>query len=60
MLGLRVDVRRPITEIIVIVAGVLIALGADSWWTERQERQEEVELLAAIKADLQQTAVLAD
>ena len=60
MLGLRVDIRRPVAEICVIVAGVLIALGADSWWTERQERQEEIEVLAAIKVDLQQTAVTAD
>ena len=29
----------PFGELVIVVVGVLIALGVDSWWDERQERQ---------------------
>jgi hypothetical protein len=43
-------------EILVIVAGVLIALGIDSWWQERQDAKSETVYLRLIMRDLEQMA----
>lgn len=43
-------------EVVVIVMGVLLALGADSAWSERQERGTEAIYLRALVADLNVTA----
>jgi hypothetical protein len=40
-----------VREFVVIVAGVLVALGAQSWWENRQERQREQEYLQQLLAD---------
>ena len=60
MLGVDVKFGRAVTEIFVIVAGVLIALGADSWWTDRQEVAEESEILRAIEVDVARSQELLD
>ena len=43
---------RALAEIAIIVAGVLIALGADAWWTERQDDERGRAYLARIAEDL--------
>jgi hypothetical protein len=40
-----------IGEVVLIVVGIMIALSLDSWWTARQERAEERELLVSLQAD---------
>jgi hypothetical protein len=58
-------------EFAVIVVGVLVALVAESWWSERDERRYEAELradmleefrtnLEIVAADLEENAVVAD
>ena len=46
---------RLIAELAVIVAGVLIALAADSWWERRKERRQAEEYLHQLLNDFQQT-----
>ena len=41
---------RLAAEFMIIVVGVLTALGADAWWTEREERIEYEEAVATILA----------
>ena len=41
------------TEFVVIVFGVLVALAVDEWWSEREDRITEYEYLARIRADIQ-------
>lgn len=38
-------------EIVVVVAGVLIALAINAWWADRQQAREEHRLLAALLAE---------
>ena len=47
--------KRLIAELAVIVAGVLIALGADSWWEQRQERRQAEEYLQQLLVDFRAT-----
>ncbi len=47
--------KRLIPELVVIVAGVLIALGADSWWEQRQERRQAEEYLQQLLVDFPET-----
>jgi hypothetical protein len=54
--GLSLPWQRLIAELAVIVAGVLIALGADSWGEERQERIRAEEYLQQLLVDFQSTA----
>lgn len=42
---------RIFVEGAVIVASILLALAADAWWDERQEREEEQEILAGLESD---------
>lgn len=42
-------------ETAIIVAGVLIALGADAWWDSRQELEERGALLSALTRDFRST-----
>ena len=51
----KVFITRSLIELLIIVAGVLLALAADDWWTEREERIEEAEILRAINEDLDST-----
>ena len=50
-------IRRLGVELFVIVLGVLIALGADSWWSERAERESVRAYLEAISQDFAQAEV---
>ena len=43
---------RALAEVAIIVVGVLIALGADAWWTERQEQALLQEYLERLAEDL--------
>jgi len=43
---------RALAEIAIIVTGVLIALGADAWWTERQERRDYQTAVAGLLGDV--------
>lgn len=45
--------RRALTEVAVVVVGVLIALAAESWWADRQEARIELEYLVQLEGDLQ-------
>lgn len=51
------DYKYFITELLLIVAGILIALAADSWWQSRQDRQTEQAYLSALKAELEENRV---
>jgi hypothetical protein len=44
-------------EFFVVVTGVLVALGATSWWEGRQSYEREVAYLTQLLADLDQTRV---
>ena len=35
------QVVKLLTEFVVIVAGVLVALGAESWWSDQGDRERE-------------------
>ncbi len=41
-------------ELVIVVGGILIALGIDSWWSERNARELEGAFLAQLVVDLQQ------
>jgi hypothetical protein len=47
--------KRLIAELAVIVAGVLIALAADSWWEQRQEHRRAEEYLQQLLSDFRET-----
>jgi hypothetical protein len=47
--------KRLLAELAVIVAGVLIALGTDSWWERRQEHRQAEEYLQQLLVDFRQT-----
>jgi hypothetical protein len=53
--GLSLPWKRLIAELAVIVAGVLIALGADSWWEHRQENRRAAEYLEQLLVDFRST-----
>lgn len=44
-------------EFLVIVVGVLVALGIDAWWDERADREREAAYLDQLAADLSTTEV---
>jgi hypothetical protein len=52
----RAGWRRWVAEFVLIVAGVSVALGADSLWEYRQDRVREREHLARLREDLQENA----
>ncbi len=52
MLGLRINVNRPAAEIFIIVVGVLIALGVDSWNDNRIDRVLEAQYLERLREDV--------
>lgn len=47
--------RRVLGELVVIVAGVLIALALDSWWESHQDRERESAYLSQLLKDLRET-----
>ncbi len=56
MLGLRINVNRPVAEIFIIVVGVLIALGVDSWNDNRIDRVLEAQYLERLREDVRVNA----
>lgn len=57
----RPKLRWFAAEIVVVVAGVLIALALNAWWGARQDRAQEQVYLLQLAADLHETqALLAD
>ena len=50
--GRRANASFLLAELIVVLMGVLIALGVDSWWQGRAERGRELAYLRSINADL--------
>jgi hypothetical protein len=57
---LKLNWAYGVGELFIVVAGVMIALSAEGWLTERQERIDEIELLEAIKEDILETTVRSD
>ena len=51
MLGVGLDFRRIVVEVLIIVVGVLIALGIDSWNNNRIDRNIEAEYLFRLSED---------
>jgi len=49
---LAIDWKHAIAEVLLIVVGVLLALGANNWNAARQERQRELRLLQHLRASL--------
>jgi len=49
-----------VTEFSVIVAGVLVALFADAWWSERDNRQFENELLSDMAEEFRVNVAILD
>ena len=42
-----------VTEGVLIVASILVAFSIDAWWAERQERQQEMQILTALRTEFQ-------
>ena len=53
--GLSRPWKRLSAELGVIIAGVLIALAADSWWEQRQEHRRAQEYLQQLLSDFRET-----
>ena len=53
---LRASLRWFAAEIVVIVAGVLIALALNAWWQDRQDAESEAVYLRLVLRDLDQMA----
>lgn len=47
------DFKYLLTELLLIVAGILIALAVDSWWQQRQDRETERSYLSALQSELE-------
>lgn len=54
----RIPWGRLAAEFVVIVIGVLVALGADAWWSQQGDRDEERAGLQLILADLEADTAL--
>src|SRR5688500_5062946 len=52
--------RSALREFILIVAGVLVALAANSWWESRQDLGRERAYLLQLRRDLQATLEMLD
>ena len=51
---------RTLREAAVIIASVLLALAADSWWEQRSDRAEEASYLASLAVELDSLTVVID
>ena len=49
----KIPWRRVGVEGVVIVGSILLALGLDAWWEDRQEHAEKEELLSSLLLELQ-------
>ena len=47
----KINWHQAAAEVVLIVAGILVALAVDSWWEERAERATESHFLKALKED---------
>jgi hypothetical protein len=56
---MKVDLKKALSEIVIIVLGVLIALGVNSWNSRRIDRNVEAEYLARLADDAAHNAALA-
>lgn len=45
------DVKKLLLEFSIIVIGVFVALAAESWWSDRENRQFEADLIEDMKAE---------
>ncbi|HEU4630106.1 MAG TPA: hypothetical protein VFS08_10165 [Gemmatimonadaceae bacterium] len=54
-LGRAVDWKHVLGELSLIVFGVLIALAADSWWDDRNDRRRERAYLQQLLSDIRET-----
>ncbi len=52
MPGRGQGVIKLVGNLVVIVAGVLIALSAEAWWQDREEKDRELSYLLALQADM--------
>jgi len=52
------NARRLIVEGVVIVLSILLAFAIDAWWSERQERIEEAEILLGLKQEFTDTRIV--
>jgi hypothetical protein len=52
-----IDWRHAVTEFVLIVAGVLVALAANSWWESRRDHDREHVYLVQLLADTHENAV---
>jgi hypothetical protein len=50
----RINWGQAAGEALLILFGILLALGAEAWWEERSERREEHEYLEALAGELEQ------
>ena len=53
-------VGRLVSELLIVVIGVLIALWANDLWSNRHDRVEELQILDAIQEDVRATIALVD
>jgi len=56
---LKID-RKLIVEFTVIVVGVFVALAAETWWSEREERQFEREIRADMIVEFESNILILD
>jgi hypothetical protein len=54
--GMRGSGIRVLRDLVVIIAGVLVALSADAWWKGLEESAEELDYLLALERDLSAAA----
>ena len=59
MFSLELNLRRSVAEVLIIVLGILIALGVDSWNSNRIDRNVETEYLSRLAEDAARNAQLA-
>ena len=52
--GQKISWGRLVAESTAIIASILLAFAIDAWWADRLERAEELELLGALNAELQE------
>ena len=48
----RLGLRWFLAEFLVVVLGILVALGLNAWWTDRLERAQEMELLMGLRSEI--------
>jgi len=51
LLNREVGWRGALGELVIVIVGVIIALGVDSWWSDRQDRVAEKGHLEALQSE---------